>query len=594
MSFIVFFASTIMMSSLSSAQVPSMTQLQNLNFLTFSDQSLVQGRERVLTEAPLSADKRIDVSQIPRGAQISMSMARLEAQIYHSEAVKFEQFSVANLPLISTPGAFAFPFKAVLVNAHPREIEIDFEVLASSSLGHHLPMPALTYPCRCSQDQITFSDMHDVYYSQLLASQQQVDHHFYKIEYLGSFQGTPLSRIKIFPFWRERGENFIAHELKLTLTQAAPGDRKELMVGSEKLIESFFNDQKKAQDQYLILAAKRYHSQLASYVDFLTRDRGYQVKLVDPYQLVEKFHQEELSARSLKKALDQLYQDFPFQFALFVGDEYEIPTFYVETTFDPLTPSDRPYFTFAGEDDLIAEVFYGRIVLSSAADFESFYRRNKDYYFNGLGMIDQRSFVGIASDEGHGPSDRDYIEQMASALGKSFQDHLHFFHQGESNSNPQEVNKKLNRGVDWLNYIGHGLGPSWSSLNIFYDIDSLLGLVDQVRLPIVIDVACQNGRYSRDERLGVHFLAGLDRFGFDRGALAYYGGSVDITWHPPAVMAVGINQYVGEMIDQGLSFYLYQAIFAGHLYLFENHYSKDEVVENTKWYHLLGDPSLKL
>ena len=72
------------------------------------------------------------------------------------------------------------------------------------------------------------------------------------------------------------------------------------------------------------------------------------------------------------------------------------------------------------------------------------------------------------------------------------------------------------------------------------------------------------------------------------GARAYYGGNVDISWHPPAVMAVGI----GKARAQADYKYLGQVLLAGQLYLLETYEDLPAAIENLTWYHLQGDPSL--
>jgi len=74
------------------------------------------------------------------------------------------------------------------------------------------------------------------------------------------------------------------------------------------------------------------------------------------------------------------------------------------------------------------------------------------------------------------------------------------------------------------------------------------------------------------------------------GAVAYYGGSVDISWDPPAIMAIGINKAVSENNQRRLA----DVIFEGQSYLLENMDDIDSALENLVWYHLQGDPLLNL
>ena len=72
------------------------------------------------------------------------------------------------------------------------------------------------------------------------------------------------------------------------------------------------------------------------------------------------------------------------------------------------------------------------------------------------------------------------------------------------------------------------------------------------------------------------------------GASIYYGGSVDISWHPPAIMTVGISQYISKNKKIELS----DALLNGHLYLMESSTSREDILDNLEWYHLQGDPGV--
>ena len=74
------------------------------------------------------------------------------------------------------------------------------------------------------------------------------------------------------------------------------------------------------------------------------------------------------------------------------------------------------------------------------------------------------------------------------------------------------------------------------------------------------------------------------------GAVAYYGGSVNVSWNPPAIMAQGI---AFEHLTKKYNF-LGQALLAGQLYLAGKWTKQEEVVDNFEWYHLQGDPGLNI
>ena len=154
--------------------------------------------------------------------------------------------------------------------------------------------------------------------------------------------------------------------------------------------------------------------------------------------------------------------------------------------------------------------------------------------------------------------------------------------------NVNEINLAFNSGAGWVNYIGHGIGDSWPSINQGEYMSSDIESIEKNNtIPVIIDVACQNGRFSYSDRLGERFMNTTNN-SESVGAVAYYGGSVDISWHPPAIMAVGINKKIVENNIEVLG----EALFAGQMYLMKNHSILEEVVHNLAWYHLQGDPAL--
>ena len=80
------------------------------------------------------------------------------------------------------------------------------------------------------------------------------------------------------------------------------------------------------------------------------------------------------------------------------------------------------------------------------------------------------------------------------------------------------------------------------------------------------------------------------------GARAYYGGSVDISWDPPAIMSQGISQFVSKTWTEGRqkTTTLSEAMWAGQLHLMETYSDLKASTENRIWYHLQGDPTMML
>ena len=289
------------------------------------------------------------------------------------------------------------------------------------------------------------------------------------------------------------------------------------------------------------------------------------------------------SKDQIKALIKQGYEADQITTAILIGSENIIPTYIVDTKFDTNTPSDLYYGTFGGSGDYIPDVFISRISVENSPQLEAYFKKLDTV----KGKLKIKNTLGIASNEGASPSDKEYIRQMIGELADSKNASTLYLDQDNSNSNSDTFNTKFESGVNWVNYIGHGSGYSWSSFNQEYFVDDINQIKSQSDFPVLVDVACQNGRFSNEGRIGESLIFG----GSDNklvGAVLYYGGSVDISWHPPAIMAVGIGKY----LTKNSNIPVYRALLAGHLYLMENSSNQEDIVDNLEWYHLQGDPGI--
>jgi len=98
-------------------------------------------------------------------------------------------------------------------------------------------------------------------------------------------------------------------------------------------------------------------------------------------------------------------------------------------------------------------------------------------------------------------------------------------------------------------------------------------------------VACSNASWAYYPRcFGKAWVTNTS----NAGAIAFYGGSVSISWDPPAIMSVGISKYHFEKPVHSLG----GSVLAGQMYLVEKMGTGNQVIDNMKWYNLFGDPSL--
>jgi hypothetical protein len=266
-----------------------------------------------------------------------------------------------------------------------------------------------------------------------------------------------------------------------------------------------------------------------------------------------------------------------------VGNSNLVPTYYVDTKFDSVTPSDYPYFKFGGDEDLVPDVIGSRWSFSSSEQIKGFVEKLN----NRISPNNVKS-LGVSSNEGANPSDKEYVQSILNLVSNQ-NDRLHL-NQDDDDSNSSSFLNVLNEGVDLFNYIGHGSGFSWPSFGKEVLISELESWEPSKRNPIVIDVACQNGKFNGRGYIGEVMISGHQKYDFRNGAAAYIGGSVDISWDPPAIFAQGMARALGrdELLPVG------EAMFRGFFHLMEMHHDVEDFVDHLEWTHLQGDPTASI
>lgn len=274
-------------------------------------------------------------------------------------------------------------------------------------------------------------------------------------------------------------------------------------------------------------------------------------------------------------------------YLLFVGNGTTMPPLF-ESTSAGQAASDYRFSLLSGAD-AIPDALYGRIVANDLNELTTQVGRWIEYEKTPeAGGLWYKSLMTIASNEGANPSDKEYAEQVQTALKAHTYTGFDQFYQGTQTATAKNILAAAKEGRSWIAYFGHGSGTSWGSTNDTFDVAAVGQLQNGDRLPILIDVACLNASYvSIPTCFGKAWVTKQDE-GRNAGAVAFYGGSVSISWHPPAVMSVGIAKYHFEKPVYTLG----GSVLAGQLYLIEKMGNTTATIDNLEWYNLFGDPSL--
>jgi len=474
---------------------------------------------------------------------------------------------VPGVNMMSYRGLPKLPYYSFVVAAHRNNIQVQTSLGAAQDykVGRLAPCPS--EKLRCAGRPLPNIDLVTEY------SQHQTP---YRIDYLGDFRGVPLNRVTLFP-----------HSYDLANGKLSLHSKAEYVVqvknGTADHRKIYRHARARGSYDYLVIAPPEFKDALQPWVDFKTKTQQLRLKVIH----VPAGRQ---SPDGLRRLIHGEYATHGFMYALIVGSQQLIPNFRMKTTSTKDTPTDLPYYTMGGAEDYIPDVLAGRMVASTPADVTNQLKKWVSYE-QGLGQRQGWSqAVGIASSEGSNPSDEEYVRNIEKIMGAKLGTKSLHLAERESNSNPQVFNQALASGAMWTVYMGHGDGTSWPSFNQTYSTADIKKLLNAPAVkPIWIDVACQNGILA-NKAAGERLSNEVDAQGAPIGTTAYYGGSVNISWHPPAILATGITV---RMVDEARPV-LGTVIQMGHVYLAENISDIEEIRSNQIWYHLQGDPSLHL
>jgi hypothetical protein len=507
--------------------------------------------------------------------EINFSLPSLDYNTNKMNQGTFTDLKVPSLTNSSNPGLPSLPFKAIIVPGTPNEIDVELDLGTSEQLSNIIPSPAQKELCRCELDKKNPFIISQRAYQKVTP--------IYKVESLGDYRGVQYSRVVISPM------SFDGSNQELTVY---PNLNVKVLSRGETKNSSVYENIKSAQLErglydYLIISPKSLADGLTPFIQW-KRKFGHVIKLAYLEDLSSLPGSPSTSA-DVKKFVRAEYNTHKFSYALIVGNEKIFPTNYLATSGSQRTPSDSAYFIMGDATDIIPDVFYARLVSDSIDDIKN--QTSKWMSYENANIPNLSGYtkdIGIASNEGSNPSDNEYVLSIEKRLNdKAGITATHFF-QDAGNGTPAGINSAFNAGALWAIYMGHGTGTAWPSSNGYTAGSiSLMSNVDQVK-PVLIDVACQNGKLLKGH-FGERMVNTASSNG-PMGVTAYYGGSVNISWHPPAILARGV---IYNYFDKKLTT-LGESLLAGHMYLAENYSDRNEFIYNYRWFHLFGDPSMRL
>jgi hypothetical protein len=472
------------------------------------------------------------------------------------------------------------------------EADLNIERVEATEIPDVVVRPAQKkYRCDCAENQqFAFDSALYINHSEPLFPANNI-----RLESAGSLGDLKLMRVAFYPLQMEMKKHALKVTTDATLrisfrrTHAAPATRLN-NVQWDLIRNATANGREigshlvrtDSREGMLIVAADTFAPSLTRLVEW-KRARGLKVD-------VATFTEAGGTKEKVKDFVANYYAkaDVKPSYLLFVGNKTTLPA-YSTSTGSGNAYSDYTYALLGGNN--VPNVAYGRLVADNVDElntqidrwiaYEKSPQSGAEWYANG---------TTIASDEGSNMSDKEYAQTIAKSLKDHTYKTVDGFYQDESSATVANISGAVNQGRTWLAYFGHGSGTSWGSTNEDYDVETIGKLENDDKLPFIIDVACQNASWvSIPKSFGKAWVT-QQHNGHPAGAVAFLGGSVNISWHPPAIMSVGIAKYHFEKPVHSLG----ASVLAGQLYLIEQKGNNPETIDNVKWYNLLGDPSLTM
>jgi hypothetical protein len=275
----------------------------------------------------------------------------------------------------------------------------------------------------------------------------------------------------------------------------------------------------------LIIKNTLFDTAIQPYVDW-KRQKGYTVNVVDVSVAGP-------TATQMKTYIQAQYdQNTDLAFVQIMGDHPQVPSLTSGSA-----ASDPSFALLAGTDSY-PEIFVGRFSAQTVAEMETQVQRSV-YYERDMpvGSTWIAKGMGIASNEGGGSqgdlgeSDQVHIEGIRTDLLTYGYTSVDQVYQATGGSIAM-ISTGVNQGRGFINYCGHGSDTYWVTTG--FSNTNVNQLTNDNKLPFIVSVACVNGNYANQTCFAEAWLRAKDSAtGAPRGAVAFYGSTINMAWNPP-------------------------------------------------------------
>ncbi len=245
---------------------------------------------------------------------------------------------------------------------------------------------------------------------------------------------------------------------------------------------------------------------------------------------------------ALKDTLDRIYKSSttdnpPPEFLLIIGNVSRIPYYGTGSV------TDMYYGEFDGNGDYIPEMFIGRLPVKDTTELR--YVVDKIIQYEKFEFADTNKFYSNAlATAGIDAAHADYMNgQIKYSLDNYLNSankitEFHFYSADVTKSTKSSIIDRVNKGISFLNYSGHGQPTGWlihstskDSSNI-YTSDSLR-FRNKNMYPFIISNACSTSAFSQPSLGNSLVVSG------NKGAIGFIGCADDSYWDEDFYWAVG-------------------------------------------------------
>lgn len=291
---------------------------------------------------------------------------------------------------------------------------------------------------------------------------------------------------------------------------------------------------------------------------------------------------------SIKDHIRDRWEEMDISYVLLVGDHEHVTSRVEAVTTSGATDPD--YMLLAG-DDAHPEVLVGRFSAQTDEDVETQVERTIAYE-NAVDFFAtwRKNGLGIASNDGGGNGDDnewdwehlDNIRDLLLDAGYTRVDQVY-----DHGAVDDDVRDSISNDVGVINYTGHGNWDKWNTSGFNNaDVDAL---ENTNRLPWIISVACQNGRFNdRGSCFAERWLRATDSEGNPAGAVAAFMSTVNQHWKEP----MEAQDTIGQETADGRIKRFGNLCAAGTADMVSKY--DDSGVEMLRTWTIFGDPALNL